>query len=149
AGFGPAIPGSNPGAPAIPRPVTKSKLAAVVMAAGLGTRMRSATPKHLHPLLGRRVFDWVLDAARPLGAEPLVLVVSPNGGAEVEGVVLAVQMQPLGTGDAVAASREVLAGFEGPVLILDGAAPLLTTALLQSLVEAHRREQAEVTVLTL
>ena len=119
------------------------------MAAGLGTRMRSATPKHLHPLLGRRVFDWVLDAARPLGAEPLVLVVSPNGGAEVEGVELAVQMQPLGTGDAVAASREVLAGFEGLVLILDGAAPLLTTALLQSLVEAHRREQAEVTVLTL
>ena len=51
-------------------------LAAVVMAAGLGTRMRSATPKHLHPLLGRRMVDWVLGAARPLGADPLVVVVS-------------------------------------------------------------------------
>ena len=46
-------------------------LAAVVMAAGLGTRMRSATPKHLHPLLGRRVVDWVLEAVRPLGAARL------------------------------------------------------------------------------
>ena len=51
-------------------------LAAVVMAAGLGTRMRSATPKHLHPLLGRRMVDWVLAAGARVGADPLVVVVS-------------------------------------------------------------------------
>src|ERR671931_801410 len=66
AGFGPAIPGSNPGAPAISRRVTESPLAAVVLAAGLGTRMRSEKPKHLHPLLGRRLVDWVLEAVREL-----------------------------------------------------------------------------------
>src|SRR5229473_1172559 len=53
-------------------------LAAVVMAGGLGTRMKSATPKHLHPLLGRRLVDWVVEAVRPLGADPLVVVLSPE-----------------------------------------------------------------------
>ena len=53
------------------------RLAAVVMAAGLGTRMKSATPKHLHPLLGRRLVDWVVEAVRPLGADPLVVVSRP------------------------------------------------------------------------
>ena len=72
-------PGSNPGAPAIPAPsVTDPRLAAVVMAGGLGTRMRSAVPKHLHALLGRRMVDWVLEAARPLGPSPLVVVASPD-----------------------------------------------------------------------
>ena len=50
-----------------------ASLAAVVMAGGLGTRMRSATPKHLHPILGRRMVDWVFEAARPLGPDPLVV----------------------------------------------------------------------------
>ena len=54
--------------------MTDSTLAAVVMAGGLGTRMRSATPKHLHPVLGRRMVDWVVEAARPLGPEPLVVI---------------------------------------------------------------------------
>ena len=48
------------------------------MAGGLGTRMRSTTPKHLHPILGRRMVDWVLEAARPLGPEPLVVIASPE-----------------------------------------------------------------------
>ena len=67
-GFGPVIPGSNPGAPANVPTVSESrpKLAAVVMAGGRGTRMRSATPKHLHPILGRRMVDWIVEAARPL-----------------------------------------------------------------------------------
>ena len=58
--------------------MTPSDLAAVVMAAGLGSRMKSATPKHLHPLLGRRLVDWVVEAVRPLGADPLVVVLSPE-----------------------------------------------------------------------
>ena len=125
------------------------KLAAVVMAAGLGTRMRSQTPKHLHPLLGRRVIDWVLEAVRPLAPDPFVAVVSPDGTADLDGVVPAIQQQPLGTGDAVAAARPALDGFAGAVLVLDGAAPLLTPELLAALVDAHRSEGAEVTVLTL
>src|SRR5207248_1967651 len=83
-GFGPAIPGSNPGAPAI-HPLSDSQPAAVVMAAGLGTRMRSAVPKHLHPLLGRRLVDWVVGAARATGADPLVVVTSPDARPAFEG----------------------------------------------------------------
>ena len=59
-----------------------ASLAAVVMAGGLGTRMRSATPKHLHPILGRRMVDWVLEAARPLGPDPLVVIASPESRDE-------------------------------------------------------------------
>ncbi len=66
-GFGPVIPGSNPGAPASVSSNGERTLGAVVMAAGLGTRMRSDVPKHLHPILGRRMVDWVLESARELG----------------------------------------------------------------------------------
>ena len=61
-------------------------LAAVIMAAGLGTRMKSATPKHLHPLLGRRLVDWVVAAVQPTGADPLVLVVAPDAVHAFEGM---------------------------------------------------------------
>jgi bifunctional UDP-N-acetylglucosamine pyrophosphorylase / glucosamine-1-phosphate N-acetyltransferase len=123
-------------------------LAAVVMAAGLGTRMRSATPKHLHPLLGRRLVDWVLEAARPLGAEPLVVVASPETADAFDGLDVAVQTTPLGTGDAVAAARSSLEGRARDVLVLSGDAPLLSPELLESLVETHRRERAAATVLS-
>jgi bifunctional UDP-N-acetylglucosamine pyrophosphorylase/glucosamine-1-phosphate N-acetyltransferase len=119
------------------------------MAAGLGTRMRSETPKHLHSLLGRRVLDWVLDATRGVAPERLVVVVAPGGESAIEDAETAVQEHPLGTGDAVGAAKASLDGFEGSILVLDGAAPLLTQALLQKLVETHRREAAQVTVLTL
>ena len=89
-----------------------SNLAAVVMAGGLGTRMRSSVPKHLHPLLGRRVIDWVIEAAREAGADPIVIVASPDSADAYEGMEVAVQEQPLGTGDAVASARDALAGFD-------------------------------------
>ena len=93
-GFGPVIPGSNPGAPAIPVTlVTDTSFAAVVMAGGLGTRMRSAVPKHLHPILGRRMVDWVLEAARPLGPAPLVVIASPETRDAFGDVQVAVQEQ--------------------------------------------------------
>jgi bifunctional UDP-N-acetylglucosamine pyrophosphorylase/glucosamine-1-phosphate N-acetyltransferase len=125
-----------------------SSLAAIVMAGGLGTRMKSETPKHLHGLLGRRVVDWVLDAAAATGADPLVVVASPETKDEYDGATVALQERPLGTGDAVAAAREALDGFSGPVLVLDAAAPLLTPDHLRDLVDAHRREHAAVTLLT-
>jgi bifunctional UDP-N-acetylglucosamine pyrophosphorylase/glucosamine-1-phosphate N-acetyltransferase len=123
-------------------------LAAAVMAAGLGTRMRSTTPKHLHPLLGRRVVDWVLEAARPLGAAPLVVVVSPESGDAFGDLEVVIQERPLGTGDAVKTARPVLEGRARDVLVLSGDAPLLTTELLERLVETHRAERAAATVLS-
>jgi bifunctional UDP-N-acetylglucosamine pyrophosphorylase/glucosamine-1-phosphate N-acetyltransferase len=120
------------------------------MAGGLGTRMRSETPKHLHHLLGRRLVDWVVDAARSLNPEPLVVVASPDTAEVIAaaGVTVAVQPEARGTGDAVAAARAVLAGFEGDVLVLSGDSPLLTPDLLEGLVAAHRASAAVATVLT-
>ena len=69
--------------------------------------MRSETPKHLHPLLGKRLVDWVIDAARALGPEPLVVVTSPETRDAIagDGITVAVQPEARGTGDAVAAAR--------------------------------------------
>jgi bifunctional UDP-N-acetylglucosamine pyrophosphorylase / glucosamine-1-phosphate N-acetyltransferase len=128
--------------------VTTPKLAAVVLAAGLGTRMRSETPKHLHPLLGRRLVDWVVEAARELAPEPLVVVTSPGSEDAFEGVRAAVQAEPRGTGDAAAAAREALAGFEGDVLVVTGDAAAISGALLGRLLETHRGEGAAATVLS-
>src|SRR5438105_6872 len=125
-----------------------SDLAAVVMAGGLGTRMRSATPKHLHPLLGRRMVDWVLEAARPLEPKPLVVVASPDTAEAFGGVAVAVQEQPLGTGDAIRSARPQLDGSARDVLVLSGDTPLLTTELLEQLLTAHRAEEAVATVLS-
>ena len=128
--------------------MTSPKLAAVVLAAGLGTRMRSETPKHLHPLLGRRLVDWVVEAARELAPEPLVVVTSPGSEDAFEGVEVAVQAEPRGTGDAAAAARDALAGFEGDVLVVTGDAAAITGELLGRLLETHRDEDAAATVLS-
>jgi bifunctional UDP-N-acetylglucosamine pyrophosphorylase/glucosamine-1-phosphate N-acetyltransferase len=125
-----------------------NNLSAVVMAAGLGTRMRSATPKHLHPLLGRRMVDWVLAAVEPLSPQPLVIVASPETADGFDGNV-AVQKEPRGTGDAVASARAALDGVDGDVLVLSGDTPLITEELLRALVDGHRESGAAVTVLSL
>jgi bifunctional UDP-N-acetylglucosamine pyrophosphorylase/glucosamine-1-phosphate N-acetyltransferase len=123
------------------------------MAAGLGTRMRSDRPKHLHPLLGRRVLDWALVPTEPLGPDPLVVVCSPGTRDELARTLpdqaeVVVQAEPRGTGDAVAAARAALERFSGDVLVLDGAAPLLTSEVLEELIAEHRRSEASVTVLS-
>jgi len=124
------------------------ELAAVVMAAGIGTRMKSATPKHLHPLLGRRMVDWVVDTARDAGVERIVVVASPQTSDVLEGVEVAVQEEPLGTGDAVRCARAALDGFDGDILVLNGDVPALRPGTLRELVETHRAAAAAATVLS-
>ena len=118
------------------------------MAAGQGTRMLSATPKHLHPLLGRRMVDWVLEAASPLSPSRLVVVVSPETTQAFEQIDTVVQERPLGTGDAVRCAGAALDGGARDILVLSGDTPLLTTALLGGLVDAHRAGGAAATVLS-
>jgi bifunctional UDP-N-acetylglucosamine pyrophosphorylase / glucosamine-1-phosphate N-acetyltransferase len=129
-------------------PADERELGAVVLAAGLGTRMRSELPKHLHPLLGRRMVDWVLATARELEADPLVVVAAPSTADAFEGVEVAVQQEPLGTGDALRSARDVLAGRARDVLVLSGDTPRVTPKLLRELVDAHRRADAWATVLS-
>ncbi len=124
------------------------------MAAGLGTRMRSVRPKHLHTVLGRRLVDWALAAVVPRDTTPLVVVTSPESRAELEGtlpagVELAVQPEPRGTGDAAATGLAALGSFEGDVLVVPGDSPLLAPELLGAIVDAHRAQGPAVTLLTI
>jgi bifunctional UDP-N-acetylglucosamine pyrophosphorylase/glucosamine-1-phosphate N-acetyltransferase len=111
-----------------------SKRAAVILAAGQGTRMKSPTPKVLHTVGGRTMIDRVIDTARALACEKVVVVVGAGPGApELTARVtarlgpgaIAVQDPPLGTGHAVLAARQALAGFEGDVLVANADGPLL------------------------
>jgi bifunctional UDP-N-acetylglucosamine pyrophosphorylase/glucosamine-1-phosphate N-acetyltransferase len=110
--------------------------------------MRSETPKHLHPLLGRRLADWVIEAVRDLSPETLIVVTSPDSKDAFEGVDVAVQQEPRGTGDAAAAARASLDGFNGDVLVVTGDAATITSGLLARLLETHRAESAAATVLS-
>jgi bifunctional UDP-N-acetylglucosamine pyrophosphorylase/glucosamine-1-phosphate N-acetyltransferase len=134
--------------------MSDTNLAALVMAGGLGTRMRSETPKHLHPLLGRRMLDWVLDAVAGTGPARTVVVVSPQTRDAIaeslpEGVEVAVQQEPRGTGDAVAAARQALEGFAGDVLVVSGDTPLITPEVLGALLASHRERGLAATALSI
>ncbi len=132
----------------------KHQVAALILAAGKGTRMKSAVVKVLHPVSGRPMVDWPVMAARLAGADPLVLVVGHQADAVGDhfsssaDVRLAYQAEQLGTGHAVACARGELEGFAGTLLILCGDTPLLRGETLQNLIEHHRSGTAAVTVLT-
>jgi bifunctional UDP-N-acetylglucosamine pyrophosphorylase/glucosamine-1-phosphate N-acetyltransferase len=134
------------------RPLDQA-LAVVILAAGQGTRMKSERAKVLHALGGRPLVRHVLDAVAPLGASATVVVVGFQA-AQVEDacagydVRYALQEQQRGTGHAVRCAGHELHGFEGDVLILYGDVPLLETATLRRLVEAHRARHATLTLLT-
>ncbi len=117
-------------------------VAAVVLAAGQGMRMKSAIPKVLHPIAGRPMLLHLLDNVAPIGADPTVVVVGP-GMEAVAGAVAprpsVLQPHRRGTADAVLAARGPLDGFAGDVLVLFGDTPLLRTQTLQALLAARRR----------
>jgi bifunctional UDP-N-acetylglucosamine pyrophosphorylase / glucosamine-1-phosphate N-acetyltransferase len=124
--------------------------AGLIMAAGHGTRMRSQTPKVLHPVCGRPMLEWVVRAARGAGADRVVAVVRPDSGVAErlpEGVEAAEQREGEGTAAAIDAARGLLRE-EQTVLVLSGDHPLITADLLTQLLEAHTREGAQATILT-
>ncbi|HTR01945.1 MAG TPA: NTP transferase domain-containing protein [Thermoanaerobaculia bacterium] len=118
------------------------------MAGGLGTRMKSATPKHLHPLLGRRMVDWVIGAAQDAGVGRIVVVASPETSGLFDGLEVAVQERPLGTGDAVRSARGALDGNAATVVVLNGDVPALTAATVRALLDTHAAAGAAGTVLS-
>ncbi|EFF91475.1 MULTISPECIES: bifunctional UDP-N-acetylglucosamine diphosphorylase/glucosamine-1-phosphate N-acetyltransferase GlmU [Streptomyces] len=130
--------------------------AVVVLAAGEGTRMKSATPKVLHEICGRSLVGHVLAAARELNPENLVVVVGHAREqvtahlAEVDAAArTAVQEKQKGTGHAVRMGLEELGGsVEGTVIVVCGDTPLLTAGTLRDLAAAHAGDGNAVTVLT-
>jgi bifunctional UDP-N-acetylglucosamine pyrophosphorylase / glucosamine-1-phosphate N-acetyltransferase len=126
------------------------RLTVLVMAAGRGTRMRSALPKVLHPVCGKPMVEWVIDAARAGGADEVVCVTRPGDGVAEglpPGVTVAEQVEGEGTGAAVLAGREAV-GDEGDVVVLSGDVPLQSPELIAELVATHRDRGAAATLLT-
>ena len=121
---------------------------AVILAAGKSTRMKSEVPKVLHPVCGRLMIDYVLDAARAAGVTKLVVVVGHKADlvrkslAHHADVTFAEQTEQKGTGHAVMMCETALTGHNGSVLILAGDTPLLQGASLKALLDAQSGEKA-------
>lgn len=126
---------------------------AIILAAGAGTRMKSAKPKVAHEILGKSLVSYVISAAQAAGIDDLVAVVG-HGREQVEPLVsdscrIVVQDQQLGTADAVARCRDALAGATGSVLVLSGDCPLITPETLGNLVYAREGADAAAVVLSM
>ncbi len=120
-----------------------NRRAAVILAAGKGTRLRSRLPKVLHRVGGRPLLSWVIEAARAAGCDPILVVVG-HGSEEVRTafadreVTWVEQRQQLGTGHAVAQAQQALADAgvaDGTVLVLSGDAPVITAATVERLAQ--------------
>jgi bifunctional UDP-N-acetylglucosamine pyrophosphorylase/glucosamine-1-phosphate N-acetyltransferase len=123
----------------------------VIIAAGEGTRMRSALPKVLHPLCGRPLILWPVTAAQEAGAGTVVVVDNPKRRLEdwlPEGVEVAVQPEPNGTGGAVAAAGAHI-DADNTVVVINGDVPLITPEAIDALVEAHEASGAAATMATM
>jgi bifunctional UDP-N-acetylglucosamine pyrophosphorylase/glucosamine-1-phosphate N-acetyltransferase len=127
--------------------------AAVIMAAGKGTRMKSDLPKVLHKLGGKPIVEYVVSTAREVGAERILLVIGYKWELAKKAlkhlpVEFVVQKEQLGTGHAVLQTEKLLSDFEGDVLVLCGDAPLLRAGTLDKLLGEHRERKASATVLS-
>jgi len=130
--------------------------AALILAAGKGTRLKSDLPKVLHTLQDRPLLHWVIDASRAAGLGPLVIVVG-HQAERVEASLaedragdlrFVLQAEQHGTGHAAQVARPALADLAGDLLVLAGDVPLIQPATLTGLLSAHRARQAAATVLT-
>jgi len=131
--------------------MTKKKTAlptaAIILAAGKGTRMKSELPKVMHKVAGRPMLGHVLHTADAAGLDPLVLVIAPGmhqvaslGHAFSEEVRTATQTEQLGTAHAVLCAKEVLAGFEGNLVVLYGDTPLIRPETITALLDALNKD---------
>lgn len=120
------------------------------MAAGQGTRMKSAVPKVLHPVCGRALVAWPIAAAKEAGAGRIGVIVSPDrdiSGALADGVEAIPQPEANGTGGALRAAAEVVAESE-TVVVLSGDVPLVSAELIADLLATHVGSGAAATVVT-
>lgn len=128
-------------------------VAAVILAAGKGTRMRCKTPKVVQPVAGRPMIFYALDLANTLNASPVVVVLGHQADEvrqqlPVAGWQAVEQTEQMGTGHALRQTEEILKDFPGDILVLHADVPLLQAETLQRLVETHQRSEADATLLT-
>lgn len=138
------------------RIMAKNNIAVVILAAGLGTRMRSAKPKVLHAIAGRPMIGHLMASAARLKPARVALVIGPGMDAVVEaareaapGIAITpvIQRERRGTGHAVQQAGKALAGHRGDVLILLGDGPLVQPETMRRLLAARRAGKAAVAVL--
>lgn len=127
--------------------------AAIILAAGAGTRMKSTHAKVAHTILDKPLVRWVIDAAKEAQADPILTVVGYNREEVIplvcEDTRPVVQEQQLGTANAVSVCADELADFDGSVLVLNGDSPLVTPQTLRKLAALREEQNAAVVVLTM
>ena len=124
----------------------------VILAAGMGTRMKSKMPKVLHKVCGKPLSKWVIDASKAAGADKVCAVVGHKAETvkEVLGDVceFAVQAEQKGTGHAVMQAIDVIKNSKGEVVILNGDTPLITAETINKAIEYHKNNGNQATVIT-
>lgn len=126
--------------------------AAVIMAAGKGTRMNSDLPKVLHLAAGKPLVHWVVEACRTAGLQDIVVVVGykehlVRASLAEQGVRFVTQHEQKGTGHAAAQAAPALAGLEGRAFVLNGDCPLITAPVIEAMRAAHVAAAADATLL--
>lgn len=129
-------------------PERLSGVTAIILAAGVGSRMHAAQPKVLHPLLGRPMALWVVEAVRSVLRDPALLLLSPATAAlhalAPTGTLRAEQLEPRGTGDAVRCALPALPADATEVLIACGDTPLLEPSSISALIATRRAAGAPI-----
>ena len=129
------------------------KTAAIVLAAGAGTRMKSEKPKVAHEVLGKPLVNWVVDAAEEAGVSTIVAVVRHKREQVIplveDRAEIVVQEEQRGTAHAVLSCSDALADFEGSLLVLSGDCPLITSETMKALIDMRESNDAAVVVLTM
>ena len=124
----------------------------VILAAGMGTRMKSKMPKVLHTVCGKPLSKWVIDASKAAGADKVCAVVGHKAETvkEVLGDVceFALQAEQKGTGHAVMQAIDVIKNSKGEVVILNGDTPLITAETINKAIEYHKNNDNQATVIT-
>ncbi|MEZ0224227.1 MAG: bifunctional UDP-N-acetylglucosamine diphosphorylase/glucosamine-1-phosphate N-acetyltransferase GlmU [Alphaproteobacteria bacterium] len=122
--------------------MTAKKLACIILAAGKGTRMKSALPKPLHAIAGRAMVSHVVATCEALNPDKIVIVIGPDMQAVADAVkphATAIQQVANGTGGAALAAKEHFKGFDGDILIVFSDTPLVTSETMQRMVELRRQ----------
>lgn len=129
-----------------------SRFISIILAAGMGTRMKSAMPKVLHEVCGKPLCGWVIDAAVQAGAEKTVCVIGHGADmvrTRMEGQTqFALQAEQKGTGHAVMQAKEAIASAQGSVVVLNGDTPLISAQMIQEAVAYHESNTYSATVIT-
>ena len=127
--------------------MSTNKVAAIILGAGKGTRMKSDLPKVMMPVCGKPMIRHILDTLETANVSKIVTVIAPDGDLvkkEVAPYETCVQTHQLGTGDAVKSAKKLLNGFDGDILVIFGDQPLYTKESIRKLIQVMAQDHISV-----